>query len=95
MKPIHKKKSRIFKTDMEVYKYALCVLIWSIFLLDENMLSFSLKTYEGDIYNNTVILIFSGGCASYLAYFLIDRFDPSLALSFSFSIMAIAGFMYP
>mmetsp|Transcript_31670 Transcript_31670/g.30966 ORF Transcript_31670/g.30966 Transcript_31670/m.30966 type:complete len:135 (+) Transcript_31670:1179-1583(+) len=65
-------------------------------MLDDNLLSFMLKNYQGDIYNNMLVLIFSGFIASYMAYYLIGRMDPSLALGVAFSVLALAGgLIYP
>ena len=76
--------------------YMLCLLVWCVVILDENMLSFMLKTYQGDIYNNMAAIIISGVVASYLAFYLIRNFDPSLALTIGFLVMAVsAGFLYP
>jgi hypothetical protein len=86
----------MFTTRMEYLKYFLCILVWSVVLLDENMLSFMLKTYQGDIYNNMFALMLSGVAASYLAFYLVGKFEPALALAMGFMIMMIAsGFIYP
>lgn len=37
--------SNIFTQPMEYYRYFLCILVWCVILLDENMLSFMLKSY--------------------------------------------------
>lgn len=86
----------MFTTTMEYYQYMLCLLVWCVVLLDENMLSFMLKTYQGDIYNNMAALILSGVVASYLAFYLIRKFEPSLALTLGFLVMAASsGLIYP
>ena len=54
-----------------------------------------LKTYDGDIYNNHMILILSGPAATYLAYYLINRYHPAVALTISYCILSLAGFIYP
>ena len=54
--------------------FALCLIVFSIGILNENLLAFSLKTYNGDVYTNTIILIFSGCFASYFTFALISRF---------------------
>jgi hypothetical protein len=64
-------------------------------MLDDNILHYSLKTYEGDIYDNHLILVISGAFSSYLAYSLMQTFRPALALTMAFIIMGISGFIYP
>ena len=64
-------------------------------VLDDNILHYSLKSYEGDIYYNHMLLMISGSFSIYLAYFLINNFHPTISLAFSFMIMCTAGFIYP
>ena len=42
-----------------------------------------------------MILIFSGMAATYLAFFLIKKFEPPLAIMIACVIMSTAGFIYP
>jgi hypothetical protein len=64
-------------------------------MLDDNMLHFSLKTYNGNIYDNHIVLVLSGAFSSYIAYSLITNFKPALALTMAFIIMGLSGFVYP
>ena len=60
------------------------------------MLSFMLKTYQGDIYNNMIALVISGIVASYLSFYLIGKFESSMALTLGFMILSISsGFLFP
>ena len=86
---------KIFDTKQEVYQFFLVIIILSTSVLDANILHYSLKSYEGDIYFNHMILLVSGSLAIYLSYFLINNFHPALSLSFAFTIMCTAGFLYP
>lgn len=96
LEEVQQPKKAMFSTRIEYYQYGLCVLVWCVVLLNENMLSFMLKTYQGDIYDNMFVLIISGAIASYLAFFLIRLFQPALALTIAFVIMSISGgFIYP
>lgn len=45
---------------MEYINYAVCILIWCTMLLNENVLAFMLKGYDGDIYNNMMALMLAG-----------------------------------
>lgn len=55
-----------------------------------------LKSYEGDIYNNTFVLIISGIIAMFLAYYLICKSHPTIALCITFMIMLFSsGLVYP
>lgn len=85
----------LFTTRYEMQQYMLCLLVWCVCLLNDNMLHFSLKSYDGDIYNNTIILVISGIVALYLAYYFIKKFPPALSLTIAFGIMGFAGFVYP
>ena len=57
---------------MEVINFSLCMFVFAIGILNENLLSFSLKTYEGDVYTSTIILIIGGVFASYFTFALIS-----------------------
>lgn len=63
-------------------------------IVDENILHFSLKQYEGDIYNNTLLLILSGTLATSLAFYLIKQLHPAFALAITFFIMFAPSFIY-
>jgi hypothetical protein len=53
------------------------------------MLSFMLKSYEGDIYNNMLVLVISGVFATFVGFRLIKTFNPTLALALGFFIITI------
>lgn len=86
---------KIFMSDLDTHSYFLSIIVWSIVILNENILHFQLKTYEGDIYNNTLILVGSGFIAVSLGYTLIKFMHPAVALSVSFILTAVPGIFYP
>ena len=86
----------MLESKRDYYNYYLCILVWSVVLLNENMLSFMLKSYNGDIYNNMFVLIVSGAFASYLALVFLTFFSPVISLLFAFVILTLSSsLVYP
>ena len=85
----------MFETNIELVQFLLSILVWCTCILDDNLLQYSVKNYEGNIYNNTLNMILSGALSIYLSFWLISHFHPALALTFSFMLMIVAGFIYP
>lgn len=86
----------LFSSKMEYLNYAVCILIWCTMLLNENVLAFMLKGYDGDIYNNMMALMLAGAVSQYVALMMICLLSPLNALASGFFIMCFSGgFLYP
>ena len=69
-------------------------MIWSVCILNDYILQFSIGSYGGDIYNNMLVMIGSGSIAIGLSYLLIRRMHPALALSTALLLTLLPSLVY-